>query len=109
MRKYVKKDRHFYKENNSKFKCSLYTWIPDPAAQINADPDSKLWFKNSVADPGSGAFLTPGSGMGKKSGSGSGIRDEKPGSYFRELRNHFFVVVKIPKFLDANPGSGIRE
>jgi hypothetical protein len=25
----------------------------------------------SVADPGSGAFLTPGSGMGKKSGSGS--------------------------------------
>ncbi len=23
-----------------------------------------------VADPGSGAFLTPGSGMGKKSGSG---------------------------------------
>ncbi len=28
----------------------------------------------SVADPGSGAFLTPGSGIGKKSGSGSGIR-----------------------------------
>ena len=29
---------------------------------------------NSVADPGSGAFLTPGSGMGSKSRSGSGIR-----------------------------------
>ncbi len=33
---------------------------------------------NSVADPGSGAFLTPGSGMGKKNqepdpGSGSGM------------------------------------
>jgi hypothetical protein len=38
----------------------------------------------SVADPGSGAFLTPGSGMGKKSGSGSEIwiRDEQSGSYF---------------------------
>jgi hypothetical protein len=64
------------------------------------------------------AFLTPGSGMGKKSrsgsgfgiwclfehwirdpgwvkksgsGSGSGIRDEHPGLYFRELRNNFWV------------------
>jgi hypothetical protein len=27
----------------------------------------------SVADPGSGAFLTPRSGTGKKSGSGSGM------------------------------------
>jgi hypothetical protein len=36
---------------------------------------------NSVAepDPESGAFLTPG----------SGIRDEQPGSYSLELRNHF--------------------
>ncbi len=31
--------------------------------------------------------LDPGSGMGKKSGSGSGIRDEHPGLYFRELRH----------------------
>jgi hypothetical protein len=47
----------------------------------------------SVADPdpGSGAFLIPGSGMGRKSASGSGIRDEQPGSYFLELRNHFLV------------------
>jgi hypothetical protein len=44
---------------------------------------------NSVADPGSDAFLTPGSGMGKKSGAGFGIRYEQPGSYFLELRNHF--------------------
>jgi hypothetical protein len=30
-------------------------------------------------------------GTGKQSGSGSGIRvrDEQPGSYFRELRNNF--------------------
>jgi hypothetical protein len=37
---------------------------------------------------GSGAFLTPGSGMGKK--IRIRIRDEQPGSYFRELRNNFF-------------------
>jgi hypothetical protein len=37
----------------------------------------------------SGAFLTPGSGMGARSGSGIRIRDEHPGSYFRELRNNF--------------------
>jgi hypothetical protein len=45
--------------------------------------------------------------MGKKSGSGSGIRirDEQPRSYFRELRNNFWV--KILKFLNADP-SGIR-
>jgi hypothetical protein len=48
-----------------------------------------LLFTCSVADPdpGSGAFLTPGSGMDKK--SGSGIRNDQPGSYFLELRNHF--------------------
>ncbi len=68
--------------------------------------------KYSVADPdpGSGAFLTPGSGMGRK--SASGIRDEQPGSYFLELRNHFlfyfFGGVKILKFFDADPGSGIE-
>jgi hypothetical protein len=58
----------------------------------------------SVADP------DPGSGMGGKSASGSGIRDEQPGSYFLELRNHFFgfLGVKILKFFDADPGSGIE-
>jgi hypothetical protein len=45
----------------------------------------------SVADPGSGAFLTPSSGMGKKSRCGSGIwiQGELPGSYFREPKNNF--------------------
>jgi hypothetical protein len=53
--------------------------------------------------------------MGRKSASGSGIRDEQPGSYFLELRNHFFCLgVKILKFFDADPGwrhfgSGIRD
>jgi hypothetical protein len=44
--------------------------------------------------------------MGKKSGFGPGIRDEQPRSYFLELRNPFFWV-KILKFFDADPGSGI--
>jgi hypothetical protein len=66
-----------------------------------------------------GAFLTPGSGIrdGRKSASGSGIRDEQPGSYFLELKNHFFAFfgVKILKFFDdPDPGwkkveSGIRD
>jgi hypothetical protein len=48
-----------------------------------------------IRDPGLGAFLT-----------GSGIRDEQPGSYFLELRNHFFAFfgVKILKFFDEDPG-----
>jgi hypothetical protein len=46
--------------------------------------------------------------MGRESASGSGIRDEQPGSYFLELRNHFFGFfgVKILKFFDADPESG---
>jgi hypothetical protein len=56
--------------------------------------------------------LTPGSGIrdGRKSASGSGIRDEQPGSYFLELRNHFFAFlgVKILKFFDEDPGSGME-
>jgi hypothetical protein len=48
--------------------------------------------------------------MGRKSASGSGIRDEQPGSYFLELRNHFlvFFVDKILKFFDEDQGSGIE-
>jgi hypothetical protein len=45
--------------------------------------------------------------MSRKSASGSGIRDEQPRSYFLELRNHFFGV-KILKFFDADPGSGLE-
>jgi hypothetical protein len=36
------------------------------------------------------------------------IRDEQPGSYFLELRNHF-LKVKILKFFDADPGSGMEK
>jgi hypothetical protein len=43
--------------------------------------------------------------MDGKSASGSGIRDEQPGSYFLELRNHW---VKILKFFDVDPGFGIN-
>jgi hypothetical protein len=48
--------------------------------------------------------------MGRKSASGSGIRDEQSGSYFLELRTHFFVFfgVKILKFFGADPGSGME-
>jgi hypothetical protein len=48
--------------------------------------------------------------MGRKSASGSGIRDEQPGSYFLELRNHFlfFFGIKILKFFDEDPGSGME-
>jgi hypothetical protein len=56
--------------------------------------------------------LTPGSGIrdGRKLASGSGIRDEQPGSYFLELRNHFFAFfgVKILTFFDEDPGSGME-
>ncbi len=44
-----------------------------------------------IRDPGPFWPLDPGSGMDRKSASGSGFRDEQPGSYFLELRNHFFV------------------
>ncbi len=43
----------------------------------------------SVADPVSGAFVTPGSGMGEKSGSGSGMNNP---DHFRELRNNFLRI-----------------
>jgi hypothetical protein len=38
------------------------------------------------------------------------IRDEQPGSYFRELRSNFFgKITKILKFFDADPGSGMEK
>jgi hypothetical protein len=59
---------------------------------------------------GIGCFFDPGIRDGRKSASGSGIRDEQPGSYFLELRNHFlaFFGVKILKFFDEDPGSGME-
>ncbi len=44
---------------------------------------------SSVADPGSGASLTPGSGMGNKSGSGSGMNN--PDHIFESLETIFWV------------------
>jgi hypothetical protein len=44
---------------------------------------------SSVADPGSGAFLTLGSGSRDGKKVRIRIRDEQPGSYILELRNHF--------------------
>ncbi len=65
-----------------------------------------------VREPGLGTFLTSGSGIrdGRKSASGSGIRDEQPGSYFLEIRNHFFLFLglKYLKFFDEDLGSGME-
>ncbi len=55
----------------------------------------------SVADPGSGAFLTPESGMGKKSGSGM----NNPDHISESLETIFWV--NMLKFSDPDPGSGI--
>jgi hypothetical protein len=56
--------------------------------------------------------------MGRKSESGSGIRDEQPGLYFLELRNHFLVFFGL-KYLHSlmrirdgdspDPGSGMEK
>jgi hypothetical protein len=55
--------------------------------------------------------------MGRHSVSGSRIRDEQPGSYFLELRNHFLFILGL-KYLNSlrirDPGwrqfgSGIRD
>jgi hypothetical protein len=35
------------------------------------------------------------------------IREEQPGSYFRELKKIFWV--KILKFFDVDPGSGMEK
>ncbi len=43
----------------------------------------------SVADPGSGAFLTPGSGMGNESESGSGMNI--PDHFSESLKQFFWV------------------
>ncbi len=69
----------------------------------------------SVADPGSGAFLTPGSRMGRKSASGS--RMNNPNNIFYSLE--IFLVVLGLKYLYSlmrirDPGwrqivSGIRD
>ncbi len=71
-----------------------------PEEELHHDRFLFLILNSSVPDPGSGAFFSPG----------SRIRDEQPGSYFLQLRNHFFGVkiYKILKFFDADPGSGME-
>ncbi len=64
-----------------------------------SNPGKKICLKCSVADPGSGAFLTPGSGI--QDGKIIQIRDEHPRSIFRELRNRFFLGLKY--LFDADP------
>jgi hypothetical protein len=47
--------------------------------------------------------------------SGSKIRDEHPGSYFRELRNNFWVKINLNSLMRIriryllDPGSGIQD
>jgi hypothetical protein len=77
--------------------------------------------RSRIQDQGSCAFLTPGfgiwdpgsgSGIGKKSGFRSGIRirDGKPGSYFLELRNHFFWLKYLNSLMRMrNPTSGMEK
>jgi hypothetical protein len=64
----------------------------------------------SVADPGSGAFLTPGSGMGKKSGSVSGMNNT---NHFSESVETIFWVkilvnslmrIRDPEWKKSDPG-----
>jgi hypothetical protein len=70
-----------------------------------------IFFSIADPDPGSGAFFTPGSGIGKKSGSRIRIRDEQPGSYFRELRIYFFQLKYLNSLMRIRDrktfGSGI--
>ncbi len=51
----------------------------------------------------------PGSVMGRKSASWSGIRDEQPGSYFLELRNHFWGLKYLNSLMRIrDQGSGME-
>jgi hypothetical protein len=63
---------------------------------------------SNVADPGSGAFLTLGSEI-RVGKNRIRIRDDKPGSYFRELRNQPIVWDRIFKLFDGDPGSAMEK
>jgi hypothetical protein len=77
------------------------TRYPDLAGTIINWPP-----RSSVADPylGSGSFLTPGSAI--RDVLKVRIPDEKPGSYFRELKISW---VKILNFFGVDPGSGMEK
>ena len=49
-------------------------------------------------------------GESQRPDPGSGMDNLDHGSYFVELRNHFFAFlgVKILKFFDEDPGSGME-
>jgi hypothetical protein len=88
---------------------------------LSAGQIKHCYWLTGVTDPGSVADPNPGSGIGclfdpwiRDPGwekVNIRIRDEQPGSYFFELRNHFFAFlgVKILKFFDEDPGSRIRD
>jgi hypothetical protein len=68
-----------------------------------------VMYTTSVADPGSGAFLTHGSGIQERKSHGP---DPGPGwttriIFPRALKPFFWV--KILKFFDADPGSGMKK
>ncbi len=76
------------------------------SVSLRADGFDKFRWRTSVADPVSGAFLTPGSGMGKK--VRIRIQDPwwttQPGSYFLELRNHFFGLKYLNSLMRIRDG-----
>ncbi len=77
--------------------CAIFKSMPSSVA--DPDPGSEIGclFDHWILDPGWEKVSIR-------------IRDEQPGSYFLELRNHFlaFFGVKIPKFFDEDPGSGME-
>ncbi len=60
-----------------------------------------------IRDPGSGAFLTLDPGWKKNPDLGSGIRGEHLQTLFFPRAYNQFFGLKILKFFDADPGSGI--
>jgi hypothetical protein len=66
-----------------------------------------LWVRAapSVAHPGSGAFFTPGSEIWDGLKIKIRVRDQHPGSYFRELRNNILGL----KFLNSLMRIWIRD
>jgi hypothetical protein len=53
--------------------------------------------------------------MGRKSASGSRIRDEQPGSYFLQFRNHFLGLKYLNSLMrirdgdSSDPGFGMEK
>ncbi len=64
----------------------------DDSASEPDDMSFLPYVRTSVADPGSGAFLTPGSGIGKKNriqDAGSGSRMINPSHISESLETNF--------------------